>query len=506
VLAAALLAWAPARFGSFHFDDYSLFQDPAIVDPGAWLDVWRPLQTRPLSWFTFRLNYQWGGRNPAGYLAFNLALHAACSLALLSAVRRLAEPTAALVAAMLFAVHPAVNEAVCYVFARPIVLASLFCLLALRDWLAAAGPQDSRRWRAAAWFALALLSKEECAAFPLVLIALEWRPQWFLWHREERSPAWRPLALMIALSLAAGLRVIWAVQAIGAPAGTASGVRPLEYLAAQGASLLLYFSKLILPFAFTVDPEVTRSRGIQAGCWVVVGLLVAASWRFRRHGTMWFAAGVLLLAPSSSVFAVSDLAAYRRMYLPLVAWSIAAALLTRHVNVRLQGGVLLMLAALCWPAAFVWKSEESLWRNAIRHAPGKLRGYLQLARSLPAEQGLETLAEAARRTQTDAQGQARIALERGRLLVSLGRNVEALAAFSEALALDPGNAVAMHNRGAVLWLLGQHEAARAEFLRAAERDPCLFEPRVYLAQSREFPAIPSHCRFTADERKQIVPP
>src|SRR5262249_60870993 len=69
----------------------------------------------------------------------------------------------ALLATGIFAFHPLQTEAVAYVFARATLLATLFCLLAWRDWL------GGQRWRAVAWLALALLSKEECAAFPVFL-------------------------------------------------------------------------------------------------------------------------------------------------------------------------------------------------------------------------------------------------------------------------------------------------------------------------------------------------
>ena len=73
------------------------------------------------------------------------------------------------VAAALFAVHPIQAEAVNYVWARSILLAALLCFASLWNWL------EGRRWMAVLWFALALLAKEEVAAFPLLLAWLEWR-------------------------------------------------------------------------------------------------------------------------------------------------------------------------------------------------------------------------------------------------------------------------------------------------------------------------------------------
>lgn len=75
VMAGALVVFGASLGASFHLDDYTLFSDPAITSPSGWWYVWRPLQTRPLTYFTFWLNYQLGGQNAIGYHAANLALH-----------------------------------------------------------------------------------------------------------------------------------------------------------------------------------------------------------------------------------------------------------------------------------------------------------------------------------------------------------------------------------------------------------------------------------------------
>src|SRR5437764_594472 len=160
---AALAAFGASLASSFHFDDYAIFADPSIATPAGWWEVWRPIQTRPLTYFTFWLNFELGGKNPVGYHAVNLALHLAAVLLLYDILRRLLYRPAALFAAAVFAVHPMQAEAVNYVWARGTLLMTVFCLLSWRSWL------DRRYWTAVLWFGLALVAKEECAAFPLFL-------------------------------------------------------------------------------------------------------------------------------------------------------------------------------------------------------------------------------------------------------------------------------------------------------------------------------------------------
>jgi hypothetical protein len=75
LLVLAFLAFGMGLFGTFILDDYAIFSDPVLTWPSGWWEVWRLGQTRPLTYFTFWLNYQAGGTEPLGYHAINLVLH-----------------------------------------------------------------------------------------------------------------------------------------------------------------------------------------------------------------------------------------------------------------------------------------------------------------------------------------------------------------------------------------------------------------------------------------------
>ena len=469
LLAAALLAFGASLGSGFHFDDYAIFADPALQSARGWLEVWAPLQTRPLTYFTFWMNRQMGAGDPLGYHLFNLLFHLAAVLLAWECLRRLLPERAALIAGVLFALHPVQAEAVNYVWARSIVVAALLCFGALWQWL------ESRPWIALVWFALALLAKEECAAFPLLLVWLEWRGSL---PGARRQPA--ALAAMFALALAAGARVIWATAVTpGAPAGWQAGISPLRYLLAQGAVICRYLQLVAAPYGFTVDPDLSVSLWVEVAAWAL--LLGATIWLLRRERACatWWSAGLILLIPSSSLFPAADLSADRRMYLPMFAFAAAAAVLLARVKAPvLLAGLALLLAGLSVQRTMVWMTEESLWREAVERAPGKLRPKLQLARALPASKGLELLAKA----RLDAPYDPAIATEIGKILLSEGQADGALEEFGRALALAPMDARNMNNRGVALLALGQTEAARADFERALRTLPSLAEARENLAK------------------------
>src|ERR1035437_2169144 len=469
LLAAALVAFGASLGSGFHFDDYAIFSDPALQSARGWLQVWAPLQTRPLTWFTFWLNRQMGAGDPLGYHLVNLLFHLAAVLLAWECLRRLLPERAALIAGMLFALHPMQSEAVNYVWARGIVLAAIFCFGALWQWL------DGRPWAALAWFALALLAKEECAAFPLLLVWLEWRGS-LPGARKSRAA----LAAMFALALAAGARVIWATAVTpGAPAGLQAGISPLQYLLVQGAVVCRYLQLVVAPYGFTVDPDISVHLLPGIAAWAL--LLGVTFWLLRRERTCatWWIAGLILLIPSSSIFPAADVSADRRMYLPMFAFAAAAALLLARVKApAVLAAIALLLVGLSVQRTMVWMTEESLWREAVARAPRKLRPKLQLARALPAAQGLELLAQA----RLDAPYDPAVATETGKILLGEGQPDGALEEFGRALALAPMDARNMNNRGVALMALGQTEAARADFERALRTLPSLAEARDNLAK------------------------
>jgi hypothetical protein len=475
VLLATLLVFGMGLKSSFHFDDNSLFTDAAVTSSSGWWEVWRPLRTRPLTYFTFWLNYQLGGQNPVGYHAVNLALHLLAVWLLYGILNRLAGARAALIAAVIFAIHPIQSEPVLYVFERATLISTIFCLLCWRSWLA------SRNWSAVGWFALAVLSKEECVTFPLFLL---------IFRR-----AYLPCATMMSLSFAAGIRVLvnsatLHVQAVRTHLYTASQppASPLAYadtivsiilryfemslmpyLCTQGIVILHYFRILLLPYGLTIDPDVPLVldwRGWLA--WVAILATATFLWKKWRYGK-WIGAGLILLAPSSSIFPAADLAADRRLYLPMVAFAALAGLLLEGVKRwMILAPVAVGLSAMSFVRSMVWLNEQTLWTEAVARAPRKVRPLLQLSRASDAETALRILDNA----QAIAPDDPRPVQEKGLRLLAANRPDLALVQFERALALAPNDLDLLNGRGVAHTFLGQRDAAVEDFTHALSIDPC----------------------------------
>ncbi len=462
LLAATLLAFGASLASGFHFDDYAIFSDPLLTSAGGWTGALTLRQTRPLTYLTFWLNYAIGGGAPILYHAVNLALHLGAVWLAYECLRRLLPERAAWGAAAIFALHPLQAESVDYVWSRSIVLATLLCLAAMWEWL------EGRYWVAAAWFAVALLAKEEVAAFPLVLWWLGRRPEADVEKKDGRTRG-AACAAMLVLAAAAGARTAYATfVTAGSGAGLQAGITPGRYFLAQGPVILRYLRLAVAPYGFTVDPDI-RVPPVWLGAlaWLVVAGLAVLAWRYSK----WALAGLILLIPSSTVFPAADLAADRRMYLPMLAFGAAAA--PWLARAWAAGGVAAVLAILSLLRTQVWMSDRTLWAEAVERAPEKVRPKIQLARALPAGQALELLARARDLAPLDPA----VAAETGKTFLTEGETDAALAEFGRALALDPRDPRNYNNRGVALANLGQTEAARADFEHALRMDPSFTEAR-----------------------------
>jgi hypothetical protein len=174
VLLALALYWR-APFLGFAGDDalvlYHLKRLGGLARPSAFftsLDFFT--YYRPIGFLTFAADAAAWGWRPGGFHITNVALHAVNTLLVFALARRLMAPSAAALAAALFAAHTSNQEAVYWISARFDLLSTCGVLATV---LLATRPQPA--WTAVAMgtFALGLLSKEAALAAPIIVGAYE---------------------------------------------------------------------------------------------------------------------------------------------------------------------------------------------------------------------------------------------------------------------------------------------------------------------------------------------
>jgi hypothetical protein len=256
--------------GGFLYDDWYLFGLPDVVDPDGWKQMFRLEATRPFGILSFWASYQLSGDNAWAWRLAGILIHLVNAVLFYQAFRGAVPSDAAAWGAVLFAVHPIQVETVCYVSARPGLL-SVHCILwSLLLWF------RGRHYLSAAAFAVALLCKEDVVAYPVALGLMH-----AAWSKNRRELG--AIALMFGLSVAAGLRVLFAA-AVVKDSGVASdaGVSWLAYLGSQGWAWWTYLRGLLLPWGFSMEPPV-EGGWLGLAAWVLCG--VGLGWLVHRAMT-----------------------------------------------------------------------------------------------------------------------------------------------------------------------------------------------------------------------------
>lgn len=521
LLTAAL--YAPSLRNEFVFDDVEMVARNASLDAlknvprfftaAYWREARAGRSYRPVVETTLAVDAALGWRPPVGMRVTNIALLAVVGgLVYALAWRLTRSPLSALLAGLVFAVHPMHLETVTLIKNRSEVLAALFGTLALLWFLRAAGGvlahgisggtavsmgsapeaaapapvreplQGGRCWWA--WWpasilatALALGSKEVAAAVPFVVTAAAVT----LVPRGRRR---RALALTVpAWLLTAGFVVFLATalseRYVGQRAAEHVAVRELLALGPGGRVLATiktagtYLGLLVWPFRTCADrgfsppnsawsPDASASA---AGTALAAGLLVLA-WRRSRRAAFALLWVGLAVAPVCNVFfdARRPIAEPRTfgatIPLALLAglvfgrpWSRPSAEAARSAPAPARGRV--VLAAANHSARFVF----GVWL---------LAAVLTVLSGLPHWRTNFTLW---RRTAQQSPEVWRAQYNYGVLLGRRGRFEESVFHLRRALRLDPRSADTLHNLALSLLALGQHDEAEQHLRRALEIEP-----------------------------------
>lgn len=385
-------------------------------------------------------------------------------------------------AALLFAVHPLRVESVAWATERKDVMSGCFAILAVLVYLrthrpfGVSDPHAPAQWElrfepaagatprqhetsrghlggiaaATLLFAASLLSKTIALGLPAVLSLLDFYPLRRLdgttwWTRDSRH-VWLEKLPFWLCSTAAAAAALWGQAQAGAMTevghlGTAQRAGVASY------AVMFYCVKTMLPSRLSPHYEFPTDLAAWTP-WLATSAIIAvavtvALFRWRRAepapGVAWLSY-LILLAPVSGVAQTgSQIAADRYTYIPCVAFAVLAGGVAarwglssadrspRRSGIALCCGAaaILMLAGLTWRQCRIWRSDESLWRQALSVEP-------------------------------------RSSMARSNLAIAAIRHGDwdrATGLLRDAVDLNPANAHALTNLGLVLQRRGESDAA-----------------------------------------------
>jgi hypothetical protein len=358
LLAAALFGLGVG--GGFVLDDaHTIVNNPLIridtLNSNALWDAAASFHVgggvRPLSMLSFALDYwRHGSLDAPTFKATNLLIHALTTVLMAVFVRRLLllagwasqrAALCALVATLIWAIHPLQVSSVLYVVQRMQTLATLFVVLALWSYLRLRQAQIEGRtgWSfgvlgAVSWV-LALACKEDAILLPAYTLVLELTLLRFRAAHMERTRGLRNTYLAITVAGTA-LTLFWVLPHYwSSEAYAGRDFNSVERLLTQGRVLMMYLGQILMPLPshmpFNYD-QLPVSRSLLEPATTLPALLAVFAllawgilWRTRRPvfacGVLLFFAGHLL---TSTIIPV-ELAFEHRNHFPLIGVLLALA-------------------------------------------------------------------------------------------------------------------------------------------------------------------------------------
>jgi len=515
---AVLLVYQPVISGGLLMDDAEHITPPALRSFAGLARIWFQIGATPhyypLLNSAFWLEHRLGGDSPVFYHVANLVQHAGAACVLVMLVRRLRLP-GALLAGLLFAIHPVQVESVAWISEQKNTLSALLALSAAWFYFGYLETRSRVAYGVASgFFLLALLTKTVVAVVPPAILVVGWWQKGRVnWRREVL-----PLVPWFVVGAALGLFSAWFERVHSHAEGASFQLTLLERLLIAGRAVWFYARTLAWPSDLMfINPRWTVSVTSAAdyAAVVLVGLvcvtLVLAT-RKSRGPLAAFLLYVGMLFPVLGWFNINwfnfSFVADHFQYLPSIGLIVpfAAWFHTRigrlrgisRIKVAAQG---LLVIAVGWAArahSQEYRSPESLYLATIEKNPECWLAYNNLGVLLMDRPGeLKRARGYFQQALVLKPDHARAHNNLATALVRSGALPEALVHFRRSLELQEAVPEVHLNYGLALLAAGDRtQHALDQFNRAIELKPDYVEAQI--ARADALSAMPDHRREAAE--------
>jgi protein O-mannosyl-transferase len=502
IAAAGIAAYSNTMQVPFLFDDVGRIQEEPSIRT-----LWPPSvamsnSNRPFVQYSFAMNYAVHGYEVLGYHVVNLGIHVVAALLLFGFTNRTlnrcgksCSDVAGLLAfsvALIWVVHPLNTQAVTYTIQR---LESMMGLAYIATLYFFVRSQDSsRRWP---WLLCSMVAcsigmgcKEVMVSAPLIVL---WYDRAFLANSWREIIAKRAAFYML-------LAATWGVLAwsmlhyrLDYTSGSllqVEGLTPWTYLLSQSTVLVHYLSLSFWPNGQSVYPAWPIAQSILE-VWpqliVIVAMLIATFWAIARQPRWGFLGGCffLVLAPTSSVIPIQDLAFEHRMYLPLAAlvgfvllaayFGLSQIGLSKQATIGLHLGIVIAIGTALGVTSFernkVYVSEISVWKDTLVKSPKNVKVWVGLggvfAKEKRYDDAREHFVQALKIAPNDSKANANFA----GMLIELREYDLAGQHLERAFQSNPLDLDAITNMGHLQTRLGNFDEAAKYFEKAVDGFP-----------------------------------
>lgn len=364
--------------------------------------------SRPLAYFSFALNWYWGQDNVTGYHVVNIAVHILTAFFLFLTISLLLQTPndsgwdsnsiyfIALLSATLWAIHPIQIQGVTYIVQRMTSMAALFYIIGIFCYLNA----RITSYRASCFlfwglcgfaFLLGLGSKNNAIMLPVSIIMME-----FVFFRDLAQKSTQKQAAVIfsggVLMVAAAGFFLFMDGNLIVDGYAKRPFTMYQRLLTQPGIVLFYLSLIFYPIAdrFSVTHDVTYATSLLTP-WttlpaiiIIILLISFAVWRIKKNPFLSFA--ILFFFGNhviESTIISLEMVFEHRNYLPSFFLFVPIAIGIKKVLDYYRPiqkpmfyfifvslcGVLLGIGMTTYLRNWDWRSDKTLWEDAMKKAP-----------------------------------------------------------------------------------------------------------------------------------------
>jgi protein O-mannosyl-transferase len=520
LLVVVTFAYANSLSVPFLLDDEpNIINNPRIRQVGSvahFLNLFRE-SMRPLGELTFSINYANSRLDVRNYHIFNVVIHLFAGLAFFGllkntfASQRLKKQyqnsgtSLAFVITLFWLIHPLQTQSVTYIVQRFESLMGLFYCFTLYSISNIHLKKRKTFWKTMAVCScfLGMASKEIMATAPI--LAFLYDRIFFTSSIKEIIKRRKGFYLCLFSSwsvLVMSTLAIMKAQPVGF--GSAGfGLQeftPFQYAITQAGVVLHYLKLSVWPSSLCFDylwPVSTEISQVALPLFLISALIVVtfiSLWHSPAAGFLGIAF-FLILAPTSSIMPIADVAAEQRMYLPLacvvtllvllghrlISKAQVSAPFKRNISICLVFAISTTLLIFTISRNNDYKSELSIWQDTVRKRPESTRAHANLGQALHKNGNLNEAIihykESIRLHSKHFQPHSNL----GIALTSQGKLDEAIHHFKKALEINPNYAVAHSNLGFVYVKQGKLNEAVEEYEQALKIDNQFTQARINLA-------------------------
>jgi len=506
VVAAIVTAahWPALSTRAFMFDDDQYLVENRLVKNPGWdsterfiTEVLEPSTVRgyyqPLAMISIMLDYALGGRvdNLMPFHRTSLLLHAANSLLLLILIYHLfGQLMPAVVAALLYGLHPTTIESVAWISERKTLLAAFFALACLVFYVRYLRTNKRTYYLLCLpIYVLSLLSKPAIIAMPVLMLLLDFWP----FRRLNRRAILEKIPLF---AIAAGAALITFISQSRTSLATTPGQSgAFRILLTICHNIVFYLYNFLWPnhlswyYPFPKPFNLSQPMlliGVIGTLLLITALLISIRWtRSLLIGWLFFFAAIF---PTLGIVGFHPvIAADRHMYFPMIGFLLPVAWMLGRISptgtrTTLRRIAPIAICAILMASEFTlircylvyWRDSEKLYTYMLTRSPDVAILHNNLANVLSDADDPAMVTQAVKHFQRSLQlkpNSPEVYNNLANALSKLGRSEDAIKHYKKALSLRPKFAVAHYNLAAALATQGQNRQAIAQYRQAVQDKP-----------------------------------